>query len=259
MKKSYLMDMTWQEFESALNDKSVLMIPMGSAELEGLHLPLGVDTIMAEGLAVRLAGTPRLIICPPLPIGYSKWFMPFPGTITLEQDTLVHVLLDYCRSLISHGARRILFLNSHAGNSSAVETASRILQSEAPVLLSMIETWRLAGDLIAGKGLIDEDRFTHAGELMTSAIMTLKPETVVTDKIRADKVKTPAQTALKTKNSLGAVMFNHSTQTLYRDIRDVTDTGTMGDPTAANAEKGEKVLEMTVEYVKAFIAEFSEC
>jgi creatinine amidohydrolase len=255
MKKNFLANMTWQEFASALNKETIMVIPMGSVELEGLHLPLGTDTIMAEGLAQRLSKESKIIICPSLPIGYSKWFMPFPGTITVEQETLVLLILDYCRCLITHGARRILFLNSHAGNNSAIEAASRILQNEVQVILAMIDVWRLTGDLISDKNIIDERRFTHAGELMTSVIMALRPESVIVEKMIKDKVKSDAQTKFQTVNSLGAVIFKNSTQTIYRKIEDLTETGTMGDPSTSTPQKGQLVLELVLEYVKAFIAE----
>jgi creatinine amidohydrolase len=174
----------------------------------------------------------------------------------VEQETLVLLILDYCRCLITHGARRILFLNSHAGNNSAIETASRILQNEAQVMLAMIDIWRLTGDLVADKDIIDEGRFTHAGELMTSVVMALRPESVIVEKMIADKVKSNTQTKFQTKNSLGAVIFNNSVRTIYRKIEDLTETGTMGDPSTSSPQKGQEVLALALEYVKAFITEF---
>jgi creatinine amidohydrolase/Fe(II)-dependent formamide hydrolase-like protein len=120
----------------------------------------------------------------------------------------------------------------------------------------MLNIWKLANDLIAGSDLIKEGRFTHAGEIMTSVILALKPETVVTGKIMPDKVKSPKGSAFEVKNSLGETAFKGSVQTVYQDIRDVTDTGIMGDPTAASAEKGEAVLKLITDYVMAFVWEF---
>ena len=256
MNKSHILDMSWEEFRDSVDSKTVVVIPMGSTELEGLHLPLGVDTIVAEGVARNLAGEEGVLIGPLLPIGYSKWFNPFPGTVSLEHETLTRVLLEYCTCLINHGIKRLVFLNAHRGNNSSVEVASRNLIMEHQVRVGMLSIWKLANDLTAGSGLIKEGKFTHAGEIMTSVIMALKPEAVVTSKIMPDSVKSPEGSAFDVKNSLGETGFQGSIQTVYQDIRDVTDTGIMGDPTPASAEKGEAVLKLITDYVRSFLQEF---
>ncbi|MGD8561019.1 MAG: creatininase family protein [Desulfarculaceae bacterium] len=256
MTKTFLADMTWQEFQDAVSPDTVVVIPMGSVELEGPHLPLGVDTIAAQGVARELEGQEGIVIGPGIPVGYSKWFTPYPGTITLEQDTLVRLLLDYCRSLVKHSVSRIVFLNAHKGNNAAIETAAHTLILDHGVKVGMLNIWKLVNDLIAGKDLIAEGRFTHAGEIMTSLMLALRPETVVEGRIRTDQVKPIKGSDFDPKNSLGDAGFRGAVQTVYQNIRDVTDTGVLGDPSAATAEKGRKLLEMIVEYARAFLQEF---
>jgi creatinine amidohydrolase len=256
MDKTFLAGMTWEEFRDNVNSGTVFVVPVGSTELEGTHLPLGVDTIMADGVAAKLAGEPGVLIGPTLPIGYSKWFNPFPGTISLEHDTLTRVFLEYCTCLINHGIKRIVFLNSHRGNNSCIEATARTLIMEKNVRIGMLSIWKLANDLTAGSGLIKEGKFKHAGEIMTSVILALRPEAVVTSKIMPDSVKSPEGSAFDVKNSLGETGFQGSIQTVYQDIRDVTDTGIMGDPTAASAEKGEAILKLITDYARSFLQEF---
>ena len=186
--KSFLMDMTWREFQEAVTPETVVLIPLGSVELEGPHLPLGVDAIAAEGAAAQLAGLDGVIIGPAVSIGYSKWFLPFPGVISLEQDTLVKLLGDYCESLISHGVLRLVFLNAHRGNNAAVETTAHKLMADHDVKVGMINVWKLANDLTAGKEIVAEGGFTHGGEIMTSVMMALRPEAVAPAEIRPDQV-----------------------------------------------------------------------
>jgi len=256
MKKRSMIDMTWQEFRDRVNDSAVAVIPLGSIELEGLHLPIGVDTIVADGIADRIAEEPGVIICPTLPIGYSKWFTPFPGTISLEHETLTRLLLEYSNSLIQHGVRRLVFLNAHYGNNSSVEVAAHNLIAAHAVHVGMVSIWKLSNDLIAGTDLITEGKFTHAGEIMTSVVMALKPQTVLNEKIRKDHVKSPAGTTFLVKNSTGETAFKNSIQPIYQDIRELTETGILGDPTAANKEKGEKLLDLITDYLKAYLQEF---
>jgi len=259
MKTSYISEMTWESFRDRVDDKAVALIPMGSMELEGHHLPLGVDTIVAEGIARRLAGETGLLIAPALPVGYSKWFEPFPGTLTLEMETLIKVLREMAAGLIGYGIRRILFLNAHRGNNAAIETASRSLVAEHDVRIALLSVWKMANDLTgASPGMIAEGKFTHAGEIMTSTVMALAPDTVQHEKIAPDNPRSPKASAFTVKNSLGEIEFRDSVQVLYQDLRDITTSGVMGDPTGANAKKGEAVLKLVTDYTRAFIQELRE-
>ena len=256
-KKSYILEMTWEEFRDYVDPETVIVVPMGSSELEGPHLPIGVDTFVADGVARGLLEEEGVLIGPTLPVGYSKWFSPFPGTISLEQETLTRVLADYCACLIRHGASRMLFLNAHRGNNASIDAAARSLVLEHRVRIGMLSVWKIANDLAAGSnGLINEGRFTHAGEIMTSVILALKPGLVVRENIRPDSAGSPAGSAFQVKNSLGDVAFKGSVQTLYQDIREVTESGVFGDPTGASAEKGEEILRLITDYVRAFLHEF---
>ena len=121
----------------------------------------------------------------------------------------------------------------------------------------MLSVWKLANDLIAQKpGLITEGRFTHAGEIMTSVIMALQPDTVRRDRMRPDSLKSPQNSPFTVKNSLGETEFKGSVQMIYTDIREITETGIMGDPTTASAEKGEAVLTLITDYTRAFLQAF---
>ena len=254
--KSYLMDMTWKEFAAAVTPRSVVVVPLGSAELEGTHLPVGVDTIAAEGVAARLVGLEGVIIGPTVPIGYSKWFLPYAGTISLEQETLIRLLEDYARSLERHGVERLVFLNSHKGNNAAVETVAHTLVDEFDMKVGMLNVWQLAGQLTAGTDLVAEGAFRHGGEIMASLMLALRPEAVVKGEIRPDTVKQDEASAFTFKNSLGDAEFEGAVQTVFRDIRDVTDTGIMGDPSAGSAERGEAILELVAAYARRYLAEF---
>jgi len=185
----FLVNMTWEDFRASVTESSLVVIPIGSIELEGTHLPLGVDTIIAENLSKRLAGEPGVIIGPLVPVGYSKWFDPFPGTISIENETLVRFLYEYCLSLTRHGVRRIVFLNSHRGINSAIEVVAHKLIAENKIKVGMLNIWKLANDLTSNKGIVAEGKFTHAGEIMTSMILALKPETVVREKMFVGGVK----------------------------------------------------------------------
>jgi creatinine amidohydrolase len=254
--KSFILDMTWEEFRDAAQQSAVVVVPLGSIELEGSHLPLGVDTIVAKGISDNLSGQEGVIIGPIIPVGYSKWFNPFPGTISLENETLVGVLANYSDSLVRHGIRRIVFLNSHRGNNAAIEVVAHKLISENHIRVGMVNIWKLANDLTSGTGHVSEGKFTHAGEIMTSLVMALRPETVITEKIQPGKVKQIEGSKFEVKNSVGETALLGSIQLVYQDIRELTDSGTLGDPTKASAEKGQMIIELITDYLKAYLQEF---
>ena len=259
MKTGRIAHMTWEDFRDLVSADSVAVIPIGSMELEGPHLPLGVDTITAEAVARGLDGEPGVLVGPTLPIGYSKWFMPFAGTISVEIETLIRVLYDYAASLIAHGVRRLVFLNAHRGNNAAIEAVAHTLIAEKQVRVAMLNVWKLANDLAAAPASgIAEGRFTHAGEVMTSVVMALAPETVKADRLRADRAASPAGSPFKVRNSLGDTEFNGSVQTLFQDIRQITVTGTLGDPSTAAAEKGAALVAAITGYARDFIAAFGQ-
>ncbi len=255
---SFIIGMSTEAFESSAADGAVVIIPIGSVELEGPHLPLGGDTIVAEGISKEVSEELGVMIGPVIPVGYSKWFEPFSGTISIENETLCRFIHDYCRSLIRHGVRRIIFFNAHRGNNAAIEIVSHKLINEAGVRVGMVSLWKLAEDLVRGTGIISEEKFTHAGELMTSLILALHPETVVSEKIFKGKIQQYKDSSFEVKNTVGDVMYGNSLQKVYQDIREVTDTGVLGDPTLASAEKGQKIIELIKVYLKNFINEFKK-
>lgn len=259
MEKAFISDMTWEECNAAVDYHTIAILPLGSTEIEGSHLPLGVDTITAHAIAERLAGETGVLIGPTLPIGYSKWFRPFSGTISLEYDTFTRVLIEYSKCLIDNGIKRLLFLNSHKGNSPAIQYAAHILMAEQSILVSEINIWKLANDLIKKtNGLITENKFTHGGEIMTSMMMALNPELVVTGRMKTGSVISPPNSGFKFLNSTGETEFLNSVQTVYQRVNRITDSGILGDPMPASSEKGRTILKMLVAYIKAFLKEFKQ-
>lgn len=125
--------MTWPEAKAALERGVAVVIPVGSTEQHGHHLPLSTDTINVYALA-RLAAerSGQAVVTPPVAFGTAHNHMHFPGTITLQLDTLKALLVDVAASLIHHGFHRLLLLNGHGGNISAVGAAAEQIREAFP-------------------------------------------------------------------------------------------------------------------------------
>ena len=91
---------------------------------------------------------------------------------------------------------------------------------------------------------------------MTSVVMALKPDTVVTSRMKPDSLTSPENSPFTVKNSLGDTEYDGSVQTIYPDIREITSTGIMGDPSTATPEKGMAVLALITDYIRGFLQAF---
>ncbi len=113
MEKLYLYEWTWQEVKKYLKRDSVIIVPFGSTEQHGLHLPLGNDALVAIRLAEDAARLTKTIVAPPCWYGWSPHHMAYPGTISLSPETLTKILYEVLRSLIYHGFKRLIVINGH--------------------------------------------------------------------------------------------------------------------------------------------------
>lgn len=255
MKKHQLAACSWEEISEMDTGKTVILIPLGSIEQEGTHLPLGVDTYVAEALANEAAKESHALSGPPLPIGYSEWFFEFAGVLSVKMETVLNYLREYCESLISHGFRKIIFVNGHAGNSPAVDVVAReLLRKHDDVRIAMAGVWQIADAFAKNSSVLHEKKFTHAGEVMTSVMLYLQPENVDMARAKAEYVKSPSPPFVS-KSSLGPAEFKGiGGISLYDKTKKLTESGIMGDPMAASAEKGEVLFKQ----IKSYIADMAK-
>ena len=138
--KNYLPHMTWPDVRDLLTRTDMVIVPVGSMEQHGLHLPMGTDTINGLERAKLIAQRTDVLVAPILYPGNSPYHMEFPGTITLSAETIQRVYFEAIQSLISHGFTRVLLLNSHGGNQSITRfIADRINQETAGIAVELGE------------------------------------------------------------------------------------------------------------------------
>jgi creatinine amidohydrolase len=198
---------TWPELAAAASP--VVVLPLGSCEQHGPHLPIDTDTRIAVALAARLAtGRPELLVAPPLAFGASWEHHGFPGLLSLDGELLADVLVEVARS--ADWSTGVVLVNGHGGNLQGVREAVRRITSEERRVLSW---WpRIA------------DGDAHAGRTETSLMLALHPELV-----RLDRA-VPGWTG-----DLGAIREH--------GVRAVSDGGVLGDPTGASAAEGDALLD----------------
>ncbi len=250
----YWHDLTWEEIKERLREIKAVLLPIGSCEQHGPHLPLGTDTysviILSERLAENLKG--KVYILPPIWYGISPHHMKFPGTITISPQTLANFVFDIASSLKYHGIQKLVIINGHGGNIPTLTDVLRRIRDELGIEVALVNPWILIGDII--QKVLETDIWGHACEFETSTALVEIP-----DKIRIDKIRKPT---LKIPSVRHIAVWEKNRVITPWNTDEFTDTGSIGDPTKASREKGEilfnAMLERTLEFIKDFIGETEE-
>lgn len=268
--RSYnLADLTYVDIGEYLKDKDTVLVPMASTEQHGPHLPLKTDTFTAEEVARRVSEQLRVLRTPVLWAGYSPQHMYGPGmgrgTITLRAETLLNLMYDVGRSLIHHGFNRIIFVNGHGSNIKVVDPVLRKLRYETGALVGFVKPYmeNYTG-ILAGlmENPPEETPGWHASELETSQMLA-SDALAGTNYVRMERAeKTLAHIPAFLPKSFGKndgmpdVEFQgYKYFTFPMDHHEFIESGTIGNPMRATAEKGEEALRRLSEHCAKGIAE----
>lgn len=230
--------MTSPEVRRAIDDgNDTIVIPFGSLEQHGGHLPIGTDAMLGDEFGRRIADHLNAFLVPTVRVGCADHHLPFAGTISVGKDTLRQVAVDYARSLAVHGFRRIVFVPTHGGNFQplveAVEQCRGIGGAEVVTVVSDFSRDVLRDGTVGVSmkfGITPEESGAHAGEWETSIMLQLAPELVDMDAAAPGYVGDMAE----------------GVQRVLRDgvsLDQLAANGVMGDPRKAQAERGLHYIE----------------
>jgi creatinine amidohydrolase len=248
--------MTWPEIGRVATEDRVVVIPIGTLEDHGPHLPIDTDVKIIDAICAGACERMRAstILMPAVTHGYSPHHADFPGSINIRWNIFVEHLLDITRSLVSHGFRRFILANGHGSNGPLVNMAARLTIVEQPHTIACDYGYlRTASgrDAIAS---IRESEFpggmAHACELETSIYLHLEPDAVQVDKAEKD-ISYPMSDYFYYDWTDGPGSMMEYWSTLSR-------TGTMGDPTVASAEKGAILLDAAIDELMLVIGEMKD-
>jgi len=252
--------MLWGEQTSptiAGHDKdAVVVVPIGSMEQHGQHLPVLTDTVLVTGVADGArAALPedRFLWLPTLWLGCSEHHRHFPGTVSLPGDLYISVLEKIVEGLVADGYSRIVLLNGHGGNvvpgSQAIYNVTQ--RHDRPDLWVVLCTyWLTAAQGIRKVDIMETDRLTHACEYETSMMLVLRPDRVNMGKAVGGLRDFPSAYYSPRSPSVSRVA-------VARGFHDMTTNGAMGDPSLATAAKGEALLNAIVPEICDFLTEFA--
>lgn len=251
MEKKYeLHMMTWKEVDAAFKNDPVIFISFGSMEQHGPHSITG-DYIAADEIAKRAAKGSGNYCIPVMPFGYSEYFRPFPGTISVKPETIYHVAEDICTSLLEHGITKIIIVNGHAGNSAILDILCREIRREKNIMLGKIDLWQsLTPSFKAelyGEGV---NPAGHGGEPLTSVMHYLQPDNMRMD-LLSDSDRQQKWEAFDISH-ISKTKIQDLEVSMYFNMDEVTPQGVMGDPRIGNAEIGEKIIDRLTNYLIEF-------
>lgn len=244
----------WQEMRRdeiavAAQEGAVVVVPVGAIEQHGPHLPLNTDICDSWAIARRVAercDAFPVIVAPPIWWGMSPYHMVYPGTITLQFETLSMLISDVCTSIHTHGFKKILLLNGHGGNRDLCRALSIKLASNG-VPIAAVTYWDLALKQFAEISESDHGLIGHAGELETSLQLYLQPELVDTGLIGSDLTSSVYGRFRQGVLPAGYIAVNNLSD---------APAGIMGDPTTATAAKGERLVAAATAGLLRYLEEY---
>jgi creatinine amidohydrolase len=248
-------EMSWPEINQAAKEKRVPLIPVGSTEQHGPHLPTKTDAFLAYEVCKAAAKRiPEMtVVMPVVSYGYNEHHLDFPATIHIDHETLIRFVIDIGKSLAHHGFERIIIVNGHGSNTAPMEIAARRITLETPAICASCIYISLNKDIFT----ILESESGHAGELETSLMLFLAPELVDMSKARRNW-DFPRSKFIRWGIEKGQEDFGVSGGSVqFMDWWSrMSSTGVLGDPAKASREKGEKAFDMLVNSLTEFIREF---
>lgn len=208
---------TWTEI-----DHPVVVVPVGSCEQHGPHLPLHTDTVIAQALADELAARRHdCLVAPPITVSASGEHSGFPGTLSIGTDAMVDVVVELARS--ADWAAGVVFVNGHGGNVMAMERAAAVFAAEQRKVL----VW---WPILAGSD-------PHAGHTETSLMLAIARDEVRFERSITGPIPTMAD------------LVRHG-------VKPLSESGVLGDPTEATAAEGVRIFEHHTANLAAAVADW---
>lgn len=248
--------LTTRDFATLDPATTVAVLPLGATEQHGPHLPLGVDSTLADGIvAATLPLLPAelpVLFLPTQQIGLSPEHARFPGTLTLSSGTLIQLWSEIGACVARAGLRKLVLFNAHGGHSGAMDIVARELRAAHGLIVYSTSWFNLPLGEAGAQFSADEHRFgVHAGEMETSMMLALAPGQVTMAAAR-DFGSTSRQRAADY-----TILGNGRSAKLGWAMEDYNPAGAAGNAAAATADKGRALVDASATQLAALLAEVS--
>ncbi len=252
MTEHFIERMTWEEVDQRIAaGVDAVLIPIGTTEQHGPHMPLDTDCLIARALSERAAARAEedglsVLVAPTLNVTLSWYHMQFPGSMRLQTPTFLQVFREVCDSLAHHGLENLVAVNGHGGNVAALTVAVNHYFEQTGRRVFLAQWWDLAADALAEV----DGPMIHAEEAETSLALALGQRVLME---RASRDAWDRGQAVKDAGlpwtSLGQYGMRHAGPKVIVPmdmLRDITPSGVVGDATLARVETGERIVDALV-------------
>lgn len=251
--------LTWPEINDAVKKKLPVIVPIGSIEQHGPHLPLDVDMLEVTGVAHHAARLipNKCLVLPTQVNGYTGHVMDFPGTINIHFEHLIHFMVDIGKSLAYHGFKKIVFINGHGSNAPNMDLVARRVNLETDAEAIAANWWSMLNvDPAFMKGWRESvfpGGCAHACELETSVYLYLNEENV-----KKEEIKNGYLTFHEWDSRFQWVdLFSAGPGCTVSWTSSYSDTGVLGEAELATKEKGKRAVDEAARQFARLVTEFA--
>lgn len=244
---------TWPAAERYFKENDMVILPIGSTECHGRHIPLGTDTLIPDKILDLIEEkNDNILIAPMIPYGACQSLAGYPGTIDIDSDVLYQYVYQIVDGLYQHGARKILVLNGHGGNIKTIERIGLEFDKKNAMVV-MLNWWLMAWDMKP------EWKGGHGGGEETAGIMAVDPSLVDMSQIDLPLEMTNLSENL-VATGFRTVRFKGVEIEILRNTPKVTDNGWIGPdhPGTATVEWGREMVQTTADYILDLMEELKK-
>jgi len=228
----YVADQSWPDLAEYVAEESVALVPLGSTEQHGPHLPLSTDHVIAEGLAREAADRSGFLCTPTVTVGVSEHHRQFHGTMWVSPSAFREYVESLTRNLTYHGIDRVVYVNAHGGNVQHLQEVARRLRRDG---IAFATPWMWDESIPELVDEVFETNGPHAGPKETSMVLHLDP-----DCVKPEEFENARDHGLRDLSNADST--RHGARVSYDSVES-SDNGAYGDQTDATAEKGERLFE----------------
>ncbi|MGH9245247.1 MAG: creatininase family protein [Acidimicrobiales bacterium] len=223
-----IFDLAAPDVRRLIDASATAVLPFGSVEQHGPHLPCGTDTMAAELVAAELAERLDALLVPTGPFGVTPIHAGHPGTISLDREVYERYVTNLCQELVRMGVRTLVMVNWHEGNIASLDAVATDVQARLEAMVVMAQACYVAQRLYADRG----GELTHGGGIETLAVLAHDPTLV-----RSERITEPSRPP--GAEELDAMRRSREVYGYITDASEIADDGWYGNPgwaTAAAAE-----------------------
>ena len=243
--------MKWPEIQKEAKKDTIVILPVGSIEQHGYHLPVDTDTDLVNYVAERVADRTNALLLPPIYYGYVEYGLKTPGSVSVKNEHFIHYVEDIIISLNKTGFRRLVIINGHGGNTAALMIVVENIGERTNMLCSTFNWFSLIADEMAKDKDIKFREASHAGAIESSCKYFI-------DAGNCDPKKAVREITGLDDKYFTWDLFKPSPVFMLLDWKCYTKSGVSGDATKGDSKKGKKCLEISIEKAVEIIEIFKK-